>query len=64
IVANIYSKKSVPFGKNQVTAFLIDGKNVKKHYEISKKKLARIILDRAEKLCYILLQPKKGGKLC
>ncbi|MFH1094554.1 MAG: phosphopantothenoylcysteine decarboxylase [Candidatus Omnitrophota bacterium] len=64
IVANMYSKKSVPFGNNKVTVFLIDRKNVEKHFKISKNRLAGIILDRAEELCYILMQPKKGGKLC
>ena len=59
IVANMYSKKCVPFGKRQVTAFLIDREKVKKHSKISKKMLARIILDRADELCYILMQPKK-----
>ncbi|MCK4994047.1 MAG: phosphopantothenoylcysteine decarboxylase [Candidatus Omnitrophica bacterium] len=63
IVGNLLSEKSVPFGKRQLTAFLIEGGNVKKHSKISKKMLARIILDRADKLCYILMQPKKGGKL-
>lgn len=59
IVANMNSKRSLPFGKSQLTAFLIDGEEVQKHEKISKKTLARIILDRADKLCYILMQPKK-----
>ena len=59
IVANMHSKKSFPFGKRQVTAFLIDREGVQKHAKTSKERLARIILDRADKLCYILKQPKK-----
>jgi phosphopantothenoylcysteine decarboxylase/phosphopantothenate--cysteine ligase len=59
IVANQLSESNVPFGKKEVTAYLIDGKMVEKHSKISKKRLARIILDRVVKLCYILLQPKK-----
>lgn len=59
MVVNLLSKKSVPFGKRQLTAFLIEGENVKKHSKISKKVLSRIILDRVDKLCYILMQPKK-----
>ncbi len=59
IVANLLSKQRVLFGQKPVTAFLIDGEKVEKHSQISKKMLARIILDRVEKLCYILMQPKK-----
>jgi len=59
IVANMLSKKSVPFGKKQLTVFLIDRENVERHTKISKKMLSRIILDRVEKLCYILMQPIK-----
>ena len=59
IVANMLSKKSVPFGKRQLTVFLIDGENIKKYSKISKKMLSRIILDRVDKLCYILMQSKK-----
>ncbi len=59
VVANLFSKKCVPFGKRQLTAFLIDGEKVKKYPKISKKMLSRIILDRVEKLCYILMQPIK-----
>ena len=59
IVANTHSKKSLPFGKIEVTSFIIDREKVEKFAKISKKELSRIILDRADKICYILMKPKK-----
>lgn len=64
IVANTLSKKSVPYGKKEVTAFLLDGNEIKKYFRISKKMLARIILDRVDKLCYILMQSNKKEVSC
>lgn len=59
IVANLCDKRSVPFGNREVTASIISKKGIKKYSKISKIKLSRIILDRVNELCYILMQPKK-----
>jgi phosphopantothenoylcysteine decarboxylase/phosphopantothenate--cysteine ligase len=53
IVANQISNKIKPFGKSQVFAIIIDKeKRPQRIGWVSKPALARILLDRVERLCY------------
>jgi len=54
IVANRLSNRYSPFGDQNLSVVIIDKTKKDKFPMIKKAKLARIILDRAEKLCYSL----------
>ncbi|MFH1778227.1 MAG: phosphopantothenoylcysteine decarboxylase [Candidatus Omnitrophota bacterium] len=60
IVANEYTRKNNPFGKNKTSLYLID-KAAKKEWfrNITKRKFASIILDKIEKMWYIYSLPIK-----
>jgi len=59
VVANLLSKRNSPFGPGSVSAAIISPKRIDRFSRVSKHKLARIILDRAEKLCYSFNIQKK-----
>jgi len=59
VVANLLSKRNSPFGAGSVCAGIISSGQIDRFSRISKHKLARIILDRAEKLCYSFNIQKK-----
>ncbi|MBI4846054.1 MAG: phosphopantothenoylcysteine decarboxylase [Candidatus Omnitrophica bacterium] len=52
IVANKLSSAHSPFGTARVNAYIIDRRGCKKYDAVNKVKLARIILDRVEQICY------------
>lgn len=63
IIANQLTTKNVPFGDRAHTSYVISSEEAEKLTKIKKEQLARIILDRVEKLCYSL-SDKKGGNPC
>ena len=58
IVANTLNQKNNPFGRATYDALILDVSQSIQVKQITKDKLARIILDRVEKLCYSLSDKK------
>ncbi|MBU0634854.1 MAG: phosphopantothenoylcysteine decarboxylase [Candidatus Omnitrophica bacterium] len=54
IVATKLSSKQLPFGDRPINGAIISRSCIDKFRRMSKTRLARIILDRVENLCYIL----------
>lgn len=63
IVANLYSKNTIPFGSRNVSLYIIDKEDREEGFiNLSKSRLAGIILDRIEKLWYKSINISRGVK--
>lgn len=62
IVANELSTSNMPFGNKKLTAFILSKEKIDKYTMVKKDKLARIILDRVENLCYSLKNKKEAER--
>lgn len=60
IVVNMLSLRHLPFGNKRVSFVIVDKEKTEEFKDIEKSVLARIILDRVEKLCYSQ-DLKEGG---
>jgi len=61
VVANMMTPGNSPFGNTAVSGMIISHADTQKFKDISKQKLAGIILDRVERVCYSLKVVKNGG---